>query len=92
MANNFTGPVWRIDTVFTTASPTVKLVNVTWNEAVAAGDQAIITTKDGRTLVDTKSQETNFSQNFGFIGWASDGIKVPTLTSGVLLITVGAGK
>lgn len=92
MANNFTGPIWRIDTVFTTASPPVKLVNVVWNEAATIGDQAIITTKDGRTLVDSKANQVNYSQSFSSINWASDGIKVPTLTSGVLLISIGSGK
>ena len=92
MANNISGPVWRIDTLPFSYTGPVKMVNTTWTEAATAGDQLVIQSQDSKTIIDDKAYATNYDKNFGFLGWYPTGIKVTTLTSGVVLISVGSGK
>jgi hypothetical protein len=92
VANNITGAVWRIDTLPFSYSGPVKIVNAIWSEAVAAGDQLVMQTIDSRPIIDTKAYAANYDWTMGFLGWFPTGIKITTLTSGVVQIVVGAGR
>lgn len=91
MANDITNGVWVIDTLPFVYTGPVKLVNVTWTEQVAAGDQFVMKDNAARIVIDDKAYAANFDHNFGFLGWKR-GITITTLTSGKVLISVGAGK
>jgi len=92
MANDISGPVWRIDTLpFSYVGP-VKIVNLSWTDQAAAGDSLVVQSQTSKTIVDTKAYAANYPENFGFLGWYPTGIKVTTLTSGIVLISVGAGR
>lgn len=95
MANDISGPVWRIDTLpFSYIGP-VKLKNVIWTEQVAAGDQLVIQSQASKTLVDAKAYAANYTMEFKDIEWVPTnppGIKFITLASGVVLLAVGAGR
>jgi hypothetical protein len=92
MANDITGPVWRIDTLPFSYTGPVKLVNVSWTEAATAGDQLVMQSTASKPIIDDKAYAANYDKNFGFLGWYPTGIKVTTLTSGIILISVGSGK
>lgn len=92
MANDITGPVWRIDTLPFIYKGPVKIVNLTWTDQAAIGDALVIQTLANKPVVDSKAYAVNFVQNFGFLGWYPTGIQVTTLGSGVVQISVGAGK
>lgn len=90
MANDLTGPVWKIDSTMTYNGP-VKIVNISWNEAVTAGDQITLTEISGKPVLDSKAYAANYSQNFGFLGYHQN-LKVTKIDSGIIYITVGSGK
>jgi hypothetical protein len=91
IANDTSGTVWRIDTLpFSYAFP-VKIVTAQWTEAVSSGDQIVLQNTASKPIIDSQASSPNFQQNFGFLGW-QNGIKVTTLTSGVLQLSVGGGK
>jgi hypothetical protein len=91
MANDISGVVWRIDTLpFSYAFP-VKIVTAQYTDAVSTGDQVVMQNTAGKPIIDSQASSPNFQQNFGFLGW-QNGIKVTTLTSGVLQLSVGGGK
>jgi len=92
MANNIQGPVWRIDTLPFVYHGPVKITNLWWTDQVAAGDSLVINSITGVPIVDSKAYAANFVQNFGFLGWYPVGIQVLTLGSGVIHISVGAGR
>ena len=92
MANDIGNGVWIIDTLPFVYNGPVKLVNVTWTEQVAAGDQFVMKSKAGNIIIDDKAYAANFDHNFGFLGWKTSGIQITTLTSGKVMISVGAGK
>jgi hypothetical protein len=92
MANIISGPVWRIDTdPFVYRGP-VRISNLTWTNQAAAGDRLVIQTLAFNPIVDSTAYAPNFAQNFGFLGWYPLGIQVITRASGVILISVGAGR
>lgn len=93
MANNISGTVWRIDTIpFSYAQP-VKVDNVNWTEAANVGDRFVMQTNTGNPIMDARANQVNYTQNFGKLGpWQNSGIKITTLDSGVVYITVGGGK
>ena len=73
----------------------IKIVNLVWTEQTAAGDQLVVQSQVGKTLVDTKAYAANYPESFKDIFWVPTnppGIKITTLTSGTVLIYVGAGK
>lgn len=91
MANDISGSVWRIDTTpFSYAYP-VKIVSANWTDQQNVGDQVVLQTTASKPIIDSQAQQINFQQNFGFLGW-QNGIKIVTLDSGVLNLSVGAGK
>lgn len=92
MANDITGAVWRLDsTPFSYPYPGVKIVNANWTDAQNLGDQAVLQTTASHPIIDSKAQGPNYQQHFGFLGW-QNGVKLVTLNSGVLNLSVGAGK
>ena len=95
MANDISGPVWRIDTIpFSYVGP-VKIKNVIWTEMTTPGDQFVMQSQASKTLIDTKAYAANYDQIFKDIEWIPTnppGIKITTLTSGVVLIAIGAGR
>ena len=92
MANDISGEVWRIDTLPFAYTGPVKIVNLSWLEAGTAGDQFVMQTTAGKPIIDSKCYAANYPQVFGFLGMHATGIKITTLTSGVVQIVVGAGK
>jgi len=69
----------------------VKIVVAQWTDATSAGDQIVVQNTASVPIIDSQASSPNFQQNFGFLGW-QNGIKVTTLTSGVLQLSVGGGK
>ena len=92
MANDITGAVWRIDTLPFAYTGPVKIVNASWLEGGTVGDQLVMQTTASKPIIDSKCYALDYPQVFGFLGWFPTGIKVVTLTSGVLQLSVGAGR
>jgi hypothetical protein len=91
IANDISGTVFRIDTLPFSYPYPVKIVTAQWTDAVSAGDQVVMQNTASKPIIDSQASSPNFQQNFGFLGW-QNGIKVTTLTSGVLQLSVGGGK
>ena len=91
MANDISTGVFRVDTLPFSYRQPVKLVNINWTDQANAGDQVVITDYAGKAVFDQKAAGANQMFNSGLLGW-QNGIVVTKLDSGVLNISVGAGK
>ena len=91
MANDISGAVWRIDTLPFSYPYPVKIANVIWSDAGAAGDSAVMQTVASKPILDQKAYAADYNWSSGFIGWVPS-LKVTALDSGVLQIVVGSGK
>ena len=91
MANDISGGVWRLDTVPFSYNATVKIVNLVWTDEGALGDSLVLQTISGKPIVDAKAAGADSSTYFGFFGWVPS-LRLVTLTSGVVMISVGAGR
>lgn len=100
MANDFTKNPWTIDTPYSTpatAAPGalnnhitnsyVFIKSITWSDQVAAGDQLIITDRNGKLIQDIKAQGANVALIINNPEWVN-GFLVPTLASGKLSVVV----
>jgi len=65
----------------------LKVTSITWTGATTAGHSAIVTNQSGtRVIFDAKASEANdFESSVYDPGWV-DGLAVPTLQSGKLMI------
>lgn len=69
----------------------MKIISANWTDQTSIGDQVVLRTTAGLPIIDSKAQQPNFQQNFGFLGW-QNGLVLVTLDSGVLNLSVGGGK
>lgn len=68
----------------------LSIASITWTGASAAGHSAIVRNAAGtRTIFDAKASEANdFESGVYELGWV-EGLQVPTLDSGKLMIVCG---
>lgn len=75
----------------------VKIMNINWsNYTIATAQNLVVQDSNGKDIVRTTTGAAGASGqlqtlNTGPIGWVR-GIKVPTLDSGEITISIGAGK
>lgn len=94
MANNITGPIWRIDTAPFSYTYPVRVSNMNIMDATS-GDHVVVTDNDSRTLVDFTANASELDYRVGPLGPWVNGIHVAEGglgTSAVLQIAVSAGK
>jgi hypothetical protein len=92
MANDISANPWKLDTAGagTIYAFPIKIDNIVWaNEAAA--DTLLIQDANGKTIVSATATSGLSQNHFGKIGWVR-GLKLITLTSGVVTIAIGAGK
>jgi hypothetical protein len=93
MANDISGPVWRIDTAPFTYKYPVKITNLNITDATAA-DHVVITQANGKPLVDFTANASELDYRIGGLLWVQ-GISIGSGglgTTAVVYIAVGAGK
>jgi hypothetical protein len=97
MANNLASNPWKIDTPGASviyAFP-VKVMNINWsNYTLTTAQTALVQDSNGKDILNVTTAATSATMqpiNTGQIGWVR-GIQVPTLGSGELTISIGAGK
>ena len=91
MANDVSGAQWRVDTLPFAQTGPVYIIGANWTGETTTGDACVFQTTASKPVIDSKASSTDFQQNYGTLGW-QNGLKGVTLTSGVLTISVGAGK
>lgn len=73
----------------------VKILNINWSNYTLATAQTVqLQDSNGKDILNATTAATSATMqpiNTGFIGWVR-GIKLPTLGSGELTISIGAGK
>jgi hypothetical protein len=99
MANDISANPWKIDTPGASviyAFP-VKVMNINWsNYTITSAQNLVVQDSNGKDIVNSTTGAAGASGqlqvlNTGPLGWVR-GIKVPTLTSGEVTISIGAGK
>lgn len=89
MANVLKPKMLKIDTASATPiwNTRVKINNITVSKMTTVGHQAVITDVNGNPILDFLASEINDVEQVYFNTWFN-GIVVPTLTSGVVDITL----
>ncbi len=94
MANNISGPIWRIDTAPFTYTGPIRVNNLNIVDATAA-DHVVAKDSDGRTLVDFTANASELDYRVGPLGPWVNGFVVASSglgTSAVIQMSVSAGK
>jgi hypothetical protein len=89
MANDISARPWKLDTpgasVIWPAQANVKFVE--WYNPAALNDTFVLTDQNGKIIVEGIAAAAGDTQTFNVENWFN-GIKLPTLASGVLLVHV----
>jgi hypothetical protein len=87
MSNDLTGPVWVVDEVGPVLTDTVRIERISWKNASTLNHTCRLVDNFGKLVFEDFASGSTYNTTEA-VGRAVDGLKVETLQSGKLYITV----